>query len=908
MTQTQQKNERQSFKQKAVSAFRFQALLVCTALLFCSLTYGATTEIPKDPDVLRATLTNGLQVIIVHNPLAPVVSTVINYRVGSDEVPDGFPGTAHALEHMMFRGSPGLSGDQLADVSAALGGDFNADTQQAVTQYFFTTPAEDLDLALHIEAERMQGLVKDEKLWDKERGAIEQEVAQDLSNPEYVFYMKLLQVMFKGTPYEHDALGTRPSFEKTTDADLRKFHDEWYQPNNAILVIAGDVPLDATLAKVKELFGKIPPGKLPARPDYSFQPVKAQQLSVETDLPYGMAAITFRFPGFDSPDYAAAQVLSDVLASRRGDIYGLVPEGKALFASFSYDTLPKSGVGYAIGGFPAGADAKALLQQLQTILLTQTTNGLAADLVDAAKRREIASAEFQRNSVSGLAMEWSSAVAIEGRNSPEDDVNAIRRVTVADVNRVAKKFLNMDHAVTAILTPQPSGKPVSTKSFGGTESFASSQSTGAKLPDWAESAVNRLDVPKLTVNPVVTNLPNGLKLIIQPESVSDTVCVYGRVKNKPKVQMPKGQEGVDDALDHLFSFGTKSLNRLAFEKALDEIGANESAGVDFSLQVLTSDFDRGMQLLADNELSPALPERAFKAIQPELAAGVAGELQSPGYHAARALDSGLFPTNDPVQRETTPDTVNALTIQDIQKYHQQAFRPDLTTIVVIGKVTPEHAAEVVMKYFGSWNATGPKPDTLYPPAPTNSAAILNVPDASRVQDKVMLAQTLGLTRTNDDYYALQLGNNVLGGAFYATRFYRDLRKNAGLVYFVSSQFQVGLTRGVYEVDYACDPPNVFKARGIVVQDLQEMRTNNVSDGELHQAKVLLLRKIPLSESSFEQIAGGWLGRTELDLPLDEPVRAARKYLQMQPDDVRAAFHKWIRPQDFVQVSQGPAPQ
>jgi len=91
----------------------------------------------------------------------------------------------------------------------------------------------------------------------------------------------------------------------------------------------------------------------------------------------------------------------------------------------------------------------------------------------------------------------------------------------------------------------------------------------------------RLEVPKLTVNPTVTNLPNGLKLIIQPEAVSDTVCVYGRVKNRPKVEMQKGKDGVDQALDQLFSFGTKSLDRLAFETALDEIGATESAGADF---------------------------------------------------------------------------------------------------------------------------------------------------------------------------------------------------------------------------------------------------------------------------------------------------------------------------------------
>src|SRR5208283_3039175 len=114
------------------------------ALLTISATaFAASTETPAEPAVTRATLPNGLRVIIVQNPLAPVVTTVINYLVGSDEAPAGFPGMAHAMEHMMFRGSPGLSADQLADVTAAMGGNFNADTQQNVTQYFFTVPAED---------------------------------------------------------------------------------------------------------------------------------------------------------------------------------------------------------------------------------------------------------------------------------------------------------------------------------------------------------------------------------------------------------------------------------------------------------------------------------------------------------------------------------------------------------------------------------------------------------------------------------------------------------------------------------------------------------------------------------------------------------------------------------------------
>ncbi len=869
----------------------------------------STTRTPAALDnILRATLTNGLQVIVVRNTLAPVVTTMINYRVGSDECSSEFPGTAHAMEHMMFRGSPGLSADQLAGITAALGGDANANTQHAITQYFFTTPAENLEVNLRIEATRMRDLVADEKLWEKERGAIEQEVAQDLSNPEYVFYIQLMAAMFEGSPYEHTGLGTRPSFDRTTDAMLRKFHNTWYVPNNAVLIIVGDVEPARVLKQVKNIFGNIPSRPLPPRPDFSFQTVKPDTLKLDTDSPNGFTAITFRFPGYDNPDFAAAQILADVLSSQRGKLYELVPQGKALFAEFGYDTLTRSGLGYAIAGFPAGADSTNLLAEMRMVLAAEISNGITADLVEAAKRREILNAELQKNSVEGLATAWSQAVAVEGRQSPDDDINAMRRVTVDDVNRVAKTYLDFDHAVSAILTPQPSGKPISSKSFGGQESFASSKTTNVKLPSWAKSITEEFPVPATTLNPFDTNLPNGLRLIVQPEAISDTVSVYGRVKNNPKVEMAKGRDGVDQALDQLFSYGTKSLDRLAFQKALDDIGANESAGADFSLQVLTEQFERGVQLLADNQLSPALPEKDFKIIQPQLAASVAGQIQSPDHLANRALLSALFPKQDPVQRETTPASVKALTIQDVHDYYQHAFRPDLTTIVVIGHVTPENAVAVITKYFADWKAEGPKPDTLFPPAPDNAVSVTHVPDSSRVQDKVTLAETLSLTRTNADYYAMQLGNHVLGGNSFATRLYQDLRVKNGLVYFVFSTFNVGLTRGVYQVEFGCDPPNVSKARAIILSNLKSLQTKKVPARELHQTKMLLLRDIPLAESSVDYIARGWLGRSVLGLPLDEPVRAGRTYIKLTAGDVRTAFAKWLRPEDLVQVTQGPAPK
>jgi zinc protease len=893
---------------KIDSRGKWTLVVLALALAWCAASRAATNELSTEQNVLRATLTNGLRVIIVRNPLAPVVTTMLNYCVGSDECPAGFPGTAHATEHMMFRGSPGLTADQLAGITSALGSDDNANTQPSITQYFFTIPAEYLDVALRIEAARMRDLLPDEKLWEKERGAIEQEVAQDLSNPEYVFYMQLLAAMFKGSPYEHTGLGTRPSFDKTSGADLRKFHNTWYVPNNAMLVISGDVELQPALEQVKAILGAFPSAKLPARPEYNFQTVKPDTMKLNTDLPYGLTAITFRFPGADNRDFAAAQILSDVLGSQRGQLYGLVPQGKALFTEFDYETLPKAGLGYAIAGFPAGADSTNLLEQVRNALLAEITNGVTADLVEAAKRREITSAELQKNSVEGLASAWSQAVAVEGRNSPDDDINAFRRVTVADVNRAAKTYLDFDHAISAILTPQPSGKPISSKSFGGKESFASSKNPNVKLPAWAKKITEQLTVPLSTLNPFVTNLPNGLKLIVQPEIVSDTVSVYGRVKNNPKVQMAEGKDGVDEALDKLFSYGTKSLDRLAFQKALDDIGAIESAGADFSLQVLTDQFERGVQLLADNELSPALPEKDFKILQPQLAAAAAGELQSPDHIAGHALTVALFPKGDPAQRETTPETVKALTIGDVQNNYQAAFRPDLATIVVIGKVTPEHAVAVISKYFGGWRAEGPKPNTLFPPAPANTISVTHVPDSSRVQDKITLGETLTLTRTNADFYTLLLGNNVLGGNSFATRLYQDLRVKSGLVYFVFARLDVGLTRGVYQVEYGCDPPNVAKARAIVLTNLKNLQTKKVGTRELNQAKLTLLRDIPLAESSVDYIARGWLRRSTLNLPLDEPIRAARIYVKLNAKDVRTVFAKWLRPDDLVQVTQGPVPQ
>ena len=883
-----------------------RAVQLVAAIALALAATGAMAQ--PNADVTRTTLDNGLRVVIVRDTLAPVVSTEMNYLVGSDEVPAGFPGTAHAVEHMMFRGSPGLSKDQLAAIAANMGGSFDADTTQGVTQYSFVVPAQDLDVTLHVQSLRMRGVDMDEAAWTKERGAIEQEVSRDLSSPTFKFQTQLMAQMFDGTPYAHTPLGTRASFDKTTAKMLKRFHDTWYAPNNAVLVIAGDVDPTATLARVKSEFGDIPRKALPERPAFAFKPVKARTISLPTDSPYGTVAIAYRAPGLRSKDYATALVLSQALGSQRAALAAMRFDGTALFGGFASQALPHAGVDYAIGVFPRGGNPQPILAKMQSILAEAASKGVDPALVEAAKRKAIASLEFQKNSVDGLAGAWSAALAFQSLESPDAIKQSIAAVSPAAVNALARATFDPAHAVTAILTPESSGKPIAGKGFGGAESFASSPDKPVQLPAWAAQSFAKLELPKSTLKPVSYNLPNGIRLIVQSESISDTVELFGRVKSNQDLQAPKGEEGVTDILDGLFQFGTTSMSRLQLQQALDAISASENAGSSFSLAVPSAHFAEGLQLLADNELHPALPEKAFTVVQHQVAGSVAGELQSPAFLTEMGLGKALLPADDPSLRHPTPQNVMALTLDKVQAYYAQTFRPDMATIVVVGKVDPAQAKRLVEQAFGQWKATGPKPDVDYSAVPPNKPGQFNVPDASARQDSVQMAQTIGVTRDDPSRFALYLGNEVLDGGFYASRLYHDLRDTRGLVYNVGSNFNLGKHRSTYTVSFGADPDKVTAASKIVVRDLKLMQQQPVTETELKQAKGLLLRGIQLGESSFGAIGGQLLGLALEGKPLDAVTIAGQRYLELTAPQVQQAFAKYVRPDALVTAVRGPVPK
>jgi len=884
-----------------------RALSLVCSVVFAAFVLPAAVAAQAAPrvEVTRATLPNGLRIVVLRDRLAPVVTTWLNVDAGSND--EAFDGLAHAQEHMFYRGSRTLGGPEADQIAGFTGDEDNADTQSEITQYFHLVPAADLDLALHLDASRFAGILDAPRDWLEERGAIEQEVTRNNSDASYRLGVKILHHVMAGTHYANDGLGTLESFGKQIGSpQLRAFYGTWYHPNNALYVIAGDIDPQVAIASVRRSFGAMPAAKLPAHVVGKLTPLAPATFTDTSDQSTIEAEVAYRYPGFDDPAYAAAVVLGDVLNSQRGDLFGLVAAGRAQSVEADVSTWPKAGMLQLISRVAIGTKPRAAIADLNALVARYRAHGVPASLVEAAKRREIVRVQTAAANVETLAQTWSQTLAVEHR-TPADDVAAIARVTPAAVDAVVRAYLVPATATVAYAIPK-SGGANDTVAVAASDTNAKKTTTAAvHLPIWATNALHHLALPKRTIAPTTFVLSNGLHVVVQPEHASPYVAVNGTIAHDAGLEEPADKTGVQSVVEALLPYGTTHYSRVAYQGELDAISATAVHGFAFTLGVPSANFARGMTLLADAELYPAFDAASFAIVKNARSADLAGDATNPDHLALVATANGLYPEDDPARRFATADGVKALSLADIKAAYARAFRPDLATISIVGDVSVARAKAIAERTFGGWRAAGARPDVVPHPVADNGAREEVVAATGRVQDTVILTQALALGIHDPDIAQLQIANTMLSGDF-SSVLIRDMRVTTGYVYSVGSALASGLLRSTFVVRYGCAPENFAKAQAVLERDLRRVASARPDGERLLRAKSRLLSDVALQTQSYDGLAARLTTNVGNGFPADRDFALARAELAATPDSVRTAVARWIRPSGFVRVIEGPAPR
>jgi len=884
-----------------------RALSLVCSVVFAAFVLPAAVAAQAAPrvEVTRATLPNGLRIVVLRDRLAPVVTTWLNVDAGSND--EAFDGLAHAQEHMFYRGSRTLGGPEADQIAGFTGDEDNADTQSEITQYFHLVPAADLDLALHLDASRFAGILDAPRDWLEERGAIEQEVTRNNSDASYRLGVKILHHVMAGTHYANDGLGTLQSFGKQIGSpQLRAFYGTWYHPNNALYVIAGDIDPQVAIASVRRSFGAMPAAKLPAHVVGKLTPLAPATFTDTSDQSTIEAEVAYRYPGFDDPAYAAAVVLGDVLNSQRGDLFGLVAAGRAQSVEADVSSWPKAGMLQLISRVAIGTKPRAAIADLNALVARYRAHGVPASLVEAAKRREIVRVQTAAANVETLAQTWSQTLAVEHR-TPADDVAAIARVTPAAVDAVVRAYLVPATATVAYAIPK-SGGASDTVAVAASDTNAKKTTTAAvHLPIWATNALHHLALPKRTIAPTTFVLSNGLHVVVQPEHASPYVAVNGTIAHDAGLEEPADKTGVQSVVEALLPYGTTHYSRVAYQGELDAISATAVHGFTFTLGVPSANFARGMTLLADAELYPAFDAASFAIVKNARSADLAGDATNPDHLALVATANGLYPEDDPARRFATADGVKALSLADIKAAYARAFRPDLATISIVGDVSVARAKAIAERTFGGWRAAGARPDVVPHPVADNGAREEVVAATGRVQDTVILTQALALGIHDPDIAQLQIANTMLSGDF-SSVLIRDMRVTTGYVYSVGSALASGLLRSTFVVRYGCAPENFAKAQAVLERDLRRVASARPDGERLLRAKSRLLSDVALQTQSYDGLAARLTTNVGNGFPADRDFALARAELAATPDSVRTAVARWIRPSGFVRVIEGPAPR
>jgi zinc protease len=865
----------------------------------------AQTAGPADAGVFTTTLKNGLQVIVVEDHAAPVVQVATWYRFGSLQETPGKTGLAHALEHMMFRGTTNVSAGGLLDTTARLGAEMNGQTDYDYTEFYFTLPADRLDVGLYLEADRMQHAMLRQQDWDIERGAVLSELDGDDSSPFFNLLARVRAAAYPGDPHGRTPIGIRSDVAGATAKDIAKYYHEWYAPNNAALVVAGDVHHADVFAKVRSYFGAIPRKRLPARDDASPKAASGQSVEAEFPFPFEVVDLAYAIPGDTEPGEPAISTLSTFIENQRSPFYqALVQTNIALQLSTDADTQIKGGLLHVFIVLNPGHTADEAQTVFQATMDNLIHNGISPELAKGATRMTLADRIFSADSITGFGALAGYTYGIVGEKVKDED-DRLTALTPADLTAAAAKYLARPTVVGHLRPNDAPNRGSSNKSDATvSDDFSTREPNGPiVVPKAIATALRTPSNVHSKLSPVAFTLANGLHVIVQEKHDRPTFVLKGSIRSNPAFQ-PAGQEGISELASSVADYGSANYSFDLRRRTTDNLGAYVTTGARFSAVGMSRDFDAILKIVADGEMHPSFPQSWTDLERDQLANSISSENNLSSVFVDRAYQRLLLAPEDPSLRFATKESVSSISRDDLVAYAQSYWRPDLTAIAIVGDVDAARVRAALEAAFGTWNAQGPTPSTQRMPYPSATGGHAWVGTDSN-QVFVRLGQP-ALASTSPDYDALTVLNQILGGAgAFESRLWQELRQKRGLVYSVSSSTNANVARGDFEIEMSASSGNVEHAIQLVREQLLLLQTKPVTATELLEARTRLVSQSLLSEESAEGQADELLDVASNGLPLDYYQTLAHRYDRITPADIQRVATTYLHPNDLIEIFAGP---
>ncbi len=784
----------------------------------------STVKIPYE----QFTLKNGLRVIVHTDRKAPVVATSIWYDVGSKHEPKGKTGFAHLFEHLMFNGSENSPGDFFEPLQQVGATDFNGTTWFDRTNYFETVPKSALEVALFLESDRMGhllGAVTQEKL-DNQRGVVQNEKRQGDNQPYgLVEYVQLEGLLPQGHPYAHSTIGSMADLDAASLADVKGWFTDHYGPNNAVLVLAGDIDVATAKPLVEKYFGDIPAGK-------KVQPVNVPvpSLSARKDVVMKDRVATTRLyrwwavPGVNDPDSTPLEIGASVLgglASSRLDNELVRKEQIAVGVTAQLQEFAQLSFFEITADVKPGVDAKLVGERLDALLKDYIAKGPTADEVARVATSSISGTIGGLESVGGFS--GKAVTLAEGAlysNDPSfysKQLKELAEATPAQVTKAMQKWLTRP---VFALTVEP-GERDAYQDAGGKVSVRSGITSAPayyRMPADGGAGNATVDIPAPATSaprtavdrsklPEVGPIPNLDFPTVETTTLSNGIKVhFARRDTVPTLRLsvvfdagnaadPHDRLGTQAVMLAMLKEGTKTRNAIQIAEEQERLGANISVGASMDrtsvgLYALMPNLAPSLDLMADIIKNPAFDAKELERVRVQQLSRIAQELTQPQALASRTLPPLLFgkdhPYGVPSSGTGDPAAVKALTPQDLAGFHNKWIRGDNAEIFAVGATTLADLKPMLEARFGTWRMTRDLPgkknfDITTPPA---QSRIVLVDRPQSPQSVIYGGQVLNAKGT-DDLVTFLAANDVVGGSF-LSRINMDLRETKGWSYGVFS--------------------------------------------------------------------------------------------------------------------------